>query len=174
MIEVHDLRHVEPDVAEVWLRQIAANLREQDIDEVKATSALSPTDALLASYQLSTHAYVIASGDEPIAAFGAAPHGLAGVGIVWMLGTDGIKREAVGIARRTRKYFDELNDAYFLLWNWIDARNSTSMRWLKWGGFELLEEHPEHGPEKRPFHTFARMNTNVHTESAERKSLEAV
>lgn len=163
MIEVQDLRHVEPDVAEAWLREIAGNLRQQDIEEVKASSALSATDALLASYRLSTHAYVILS-DGPIAAFGAAPHGLPGVGVVWMLGTDGIKRESYSIARKTRQYFDELNGAYFLLWNFIDARNTTSMRWLRWGGFQLLEEHPEHGPEGRPFYTFARMNAEPRQE----------
>ena len=173
MIEVQDLRHVEPDVAEAWLHEIAENLRDQDREEVRATSALSPEDALVASYRLSTHAYVIHSGG-PIAAFGAAPHGLPGVGVVWMLGTDGIKRESYSIARKTRQYFDELNEAYFLLWNWIDARNTTSMRWLKWGGFKLLEEHPEHGPEKRPFYTFARMNAHVHGESTGREALEAV
>lgn len=169
MIEVQDLRHVQPDVAEAWLQEIAGNLRQQDLDEVQATSELSPEDALMASYQLSSHAYVILS-DGPIAAFGAAPHGLPGVGVVWMLGTDGIKRESYSIARKTRQYFNELNESYFLLWNFIDARNTQSMRWLRWGGFELLEEHPEHGPEGRPFYTFARTNTNVHGEPERREA----
>lgn len=168
MIEVQDLRHVEPDVAEAWLREIAGNLRDSDRDEVKATSELSPEDALLISYQLSTHAYVILEAHppigrgNPIAAFGAAPQpDMPGVGVVWMLGTDGIKRQSYSIAKQTRQYFDELNASYFMLWNYIDARNTQSMRWLRWGGFELLEEHPEHGPERRPFYTFARMNTDV-------------
>lgn len=161
MIQVHDLRHVEPDVAQAWLLEIAENLRQGDRDEVQASSNLTPAEALLGSYSLSTHAYVILSTEgDPIAAFGAAPHA-AGIGIVWMLGTDGIEQEAFGIARRTRRYFDELNAAYFMLWNYIDARNATSMRWLRWGGFQLLEEHPEHGPERRPFYTFARINTDV-------------
>lgn len=162
MIKVYDLRNVPSEIAEVGLTQIGENLRQGDREEVQATSQLSPVDALIASYRISSHAYMIFSSDmEPIAAFGAAPHGLPGVGVVWMLGTDGIEREAFGIARRTRQYFNELNDAYFMLWNYIDARNETSLRWLKWGGFKLLEEHPEHGPERRKFYTFARMNTDV-------------
>lgn len=162
MIQVQDLRHVSPDMAEVWLDQIADNLRQGDLDEVRATSELPPRDALHLSYELSSHAYVIFSSQrEPIAAFGAGAFALPGVGVVWMLGTDGIRKEAFGIARRTRKYFDELNAAYFMLWNFIDARNETSLRWLKWGGFELLEEHPSHGPERRLFYTFARMNHHV-------------
>ena len=162
MIQVHDLRYVAPDVAETWLETIAANLRQSDVEEVKASSALPPRDALFASHALSTHAYVVHSQEGgPIAVFGAAPHPLPGVGIVWMLGTDGIRGEAYSIAKQTRPYLDELNAAYPILWNFIDARNSVSMRWLRWGGFKVLADHPNHGPQGRLFHTFARTNFDV-------------
>lgn len=161
MITVHDLRHVEPDVAEAWADQITRNLRRCDLDEIEAMSAVSPGDALRASLGLSTHAYGIVDGNgEAVAMFGAAPHPLPGVGIVWMLGTDAIQTEAVGIAKRTRRYFDELNAAYGILWNYIDARNEVSLRWLRWGGFELLGD-TRMGPEGLPFHIFARTNMNV-------------
>ena len=80
-----------------------------------------------------------------MALFGAPPPPLPGLGIVWMLGTDAIQTEAMGIARRTRRYFDELNAAYPILWNYIDARNAVSLRWLRWGGFKLLK-HVSFGP----------------------------
>lgn len=157
MITVHDLRHVDADVAEAWLSEISENLRQSDIDEVTAMGGVSPSEALKVSVALSTHAYVVMDKDgNPVAAFGAAPHPLPGVGIVWMLGTDGVRREAYSIAKQTRRYFEELQAAYFLLWNYIDARNTASMRWLKWGGFTLLKEHPNFGPEGRTFFTFAR------------------
>lgn len=162
MIQVHDLHHVSPDAVEAWADHIAANLRQQDHDEVRASSALAPREALVASLNLSSHAYCVESDTHgPVAMFGAAPHPFPGVGIVWMLGTEGIRREGYSIARQTRRYFDELNAAYWLLWNFIDGRNSVSMRWLRWGGFKLLAEHPDHGPEGRPFYTFARTNLNV-------------
>lgn len=162
MIQVHDLRLVPADQAGAWLDQIAANLRAQDMDEVRASSALPPREALFASVAVSSHAYVVEGRDgAPVAAFGAAPHALPGVGIVWMLGTDGIRRESYSIARATRRYFEELNQAYWMLWNYIDGRNSLSMRWLRWGGFELLAEHPNHGPEGRTFYTFARTAAHV-------------
>jgi len=157
MIQVHDLRHVPAGMAEAWADHIAAHMRQQDIDEVAASSALNPRDALLESLALSTHAYCVESDKlGAVAMFGAAPHPLPGVGIVWMLGTEGIRKEGIAIAKRTRRYFDELNAAYWMLWNFIDGRNAVSMRWLRWGGFELLAEHPRHGPEGRPFFTFAR------------------
>lgn len=162
MIQVHDLRRVQADTAWAWADHIAANMRQSDLDEVRASSALEPHEVLRESLGLSSHAYCVESDTlGPVALFGAAPHPLPGVGIVWMLGTDGVRTEAYSIARQTRRYFDELNEAYWMLWNYIDGRNDISMRWLKWGGFKLLEEHPNHGPEGRPFFTFARTTIDV-------------
>lgn len=159
MIQVNDLRHVEPDVAEAWADHISKNLRACDLDEIEAMGATTPGEALKVSLALSSHAFAVIGGDgQPCAMFGAAPHALPGVGIVWMLGTDGILGNSLGIARATRRYFDELNDAYFVLWNYIDARNTASLRWLRWGGFKLLKD-VSFGPHQ--FHIFARTNPNV-------------
>ena len=162
MIQVHDLRRVSPDTAGAWADYIGANMRQSDIDEVRASSAITSTEAMHFSLSLSTIAFCVESDTQgPCAMFGAAPGGLPGLGVVWMLGTEGIRKEGYSIAKQTRRYFDELNREYPVLWNYIDGRNSLSMRWLRWGGFELLAEHPEHGPEGRPFFTFARTNVNV-------------
>lgn len=157
MITFHDLRRVSPDTVEAWVDHIAANMRQSDLEEVAASCTLTPREALQHSVASSTHGYMIESSTlGPVAIFGAAPHVLEGVGSVWMLGTEGVVTEGLGIARATRPYLDELNRAYWMLWNFIDARNTVSMRWLRWGGFKLLAEHPTHGPEGRPFFTFAR------------------
>lgn len=156
MIQVHDLRHVEPDVVEAWTDHIAANLRQQDLDEIEAMGVGAPEETLKTSVQLSTHGYcVVDRGGDPCAIFGAAPHPLPGVGVVWMLGTDSVRTEAYSIARQTRRYFETLNDAYPVLWNYIDARNTVSLRWLRWGGFKLLSDVEIGG---HPFHIFARTN----------------
>lgn len=162
MIQVHDLRLVSPDRAEAWADHIGANMRQSDIEEVRASSALDPSEALKESLKLSSIAFCVESDTHgPCAMFGAAPGGLPGLGVVWMLGTEGIRAEGYSIAKETRRYFDELNAEYPALWNYIDGRNSLSMRWLRWGGFELLREHPDHGPEGRTFYTFARTNSDV-------------
>lgn len=154
MIQVHDLRHVDADAAEAWVDHLSKHLRRADLDEIEAMAGVTSGEALRASLALSTHAYcVLGRHGEPAAMFGAAPHPLPGVGVVWMLGTDAIRTEAVGIARRTRRYFDELNDPYPVLWNYIDGRNEVSLRWLRWGGFRLIGQAEFSG---HPFHIFAR------------------
>lgn len=140
MIEVRDLRLAEPATVGAWTQAIAENMREQDRAEVEAGSGLTPLAALQMSLALSSDAYCILDrGGEPIAMFGVAPHPLPGVGAVWMLGTDGVLREALSVARQTVFYFDKLQERYPLLWNYIDDRNTVSLRWLKWGGFKLLD-----------------------------------
>lgn len=155
-ISVHDLRKVDPGQAAAWMLSIADNMRPADVEEIRVTGSQLPIEALLRGYYEGTHGWVICDRNgEPIAMFGAAPSHIPGAAAVWMLGTPGILREAVSIARQTRPYLDELSEAYPYLWNYIDARNAVSMRWLQWGGFQLLKEH-RFGPEGHLFYSFAR------------------
>jgi hypothetical protein len=128
-----------------------------DLDEIEALSGNAPRQVLLESAGLSSHAYVILDRNQtPIAAFGAAPYPLPGVGVVWMLGTAGVDKEALAIGRATKATFEMLNEAYpMALWNYIDGRNKLSMRWLRWGGFKVLSTKPM-GPDGLTFHLFAR------------------
>jgi len=157
-ITVHDLRETPWETVGPWLDRIAANMRKQDVEEVRASSAIPIHDILPRSVSISSHGWVITSDKtgEPIAVFGAAPLALPRMGAAWMLGTDGIEDEALSIARHSRRYMDEMQADYDLLWNYIDARNEVSMRWLKWIGFRLVSLHPFHGRERRAFYTFAR------------------
>jgi hypothetical protein len=161
-ITIHDLRHTDTAVAEAWLEHIADNLRSSDLDEIAAMSGLPPREAVSTSVAVSSHAYVVTGRDnEAVAVFGAAPHQLPGVGIVWMVGTPGIDREALAIGRATKGAFQLLNDAYpFALWNLIDDRNHLSRRWLAWGGFKEIEKVTL-GDEQLPFTLFARTSLNV-------------
>lgn len=148
---------IEPATVVDALEFIAENLRTADRAEIRATSGLSPEDSLMASYHLSTSSYLILDRlSTPIGAMGAAPSLIEDVGIIWMLGTDGIEREALSIARQTVRYVEELHTDYPVLWNYIDARNELSMRWLDASGFSIADVLPSHGPEHRPFFQFVR------------------
>lgn len=141
-----------------WLVDLADDLRPADLDEIAATTAEDPATSLITSVMMSTHAWVILDGEDPICAFGAAPDGRPGLGVVWMMGSPRMDepRNALGILRQSRPYLDRLHAAYPTLWNNIDARNGRSMRWLEWLGFEVQEALPDYGLEGRLFYRFSR------------------
>lgn len=158
MIQVISLAEVSNAQAAEWLVDLAEDLRPSDLDEIAAGSGEDPAVALMSCALLSDHGWAILDGEDPIAAFGCAPSGTPGSAIVWMLGSPRMDepRNAVGILRQSRKYKDLMHDAYPTLFNYIDARNERSMRWLKWCGYELVELVPEFGVERRPFYLFSR------------------
>ena len=159
MILFHDLAQTSGEQTIDWLDHIAANLRDGDRDEMIATNSLptiGPPDALLlltTSVMLSQDAWIITVDDVPVSVFGCAPDG-----VVWMMGTPGMwePRPARVIAKATGKYVQRWHDEFGWpdLWNWVDARNVLSARWLKWSGFEIADVDPNHGRERRPFIKF--------------------
>lgn len=156
MIELRDLREAPAEQIAAWLGAIAGNLRPLDRLEIEATSDLDPTTALIASAMVSELAWVLLVGGEPVAVFGVAPSGCEGSGMVWLMGTPAMDDTPTALARFTRRGLRMMHRRFPCLWNYIDARNEPSMRWLLWSGFRLLEAHPEHGREGRLFFTFAR------------------
>ena len=157
-VTVHDLRETLWETAGPWLDHISANMRKSDVEEVHASSAIPVSEILPRSVSISTHGWVVTSDKtgNPILVMGAAPTALPRVGAAWLLGTDEIRSEALSVARHTKTYVDAMQEDYDLLWNYVDARNELSMRWLQWAGFRLVSFHPFHGREQRAFHTFAR------------------
>lgn len=155
MISVHDLHRVPSETMGAWARHVAENLRDQDAAEVEASSGSDPRSAVALSILMSARAWAVLDRDGvPVCLFGAAPHPLPGVGVAWLLGTDGLYTEALPIARGSKQYVEELHRQFPLLWNYVDERNTLSVRWLRWMGFKA------HGVKEtasgHPFRIFAR------------------
>lgn len=146
MIDVIDARDLDIQAQLKVTRYLAENLRQADKDEVEASSGMEPLEALRLSLGLSEKAYfVFDRADNPAAVFGVSPHAVPGIGVVWMLGTESVQEEALGIARRTRPYLEEISRGYIVLWNNVHAANTVSRRWLKWSGF--VEQGPALNPD---------------------------
>jgi len=140
------------------LEHIAQGLRPADLAEIRATSGdEDPFWVLFESWELSALSWLILDGTGlPIGIMGVAPSGHNGMGIAWMLGTEGVEREALSIARQTRRYLNEMHELFPALWANVDARNALSMKWLEWSGFQITDAHPAWGPEGRLFIEFTR------------------
>jgi hypothetical protein len=137
---------------------IAANLRAADLDEVRATVGdVEPFWAIFESWEASVASWLIVDGTGlPIGIFGVAPHVVPKVGLVWLLGTDGLVSAGLTVARQTKHFVAEMGALYPALSAHVDARNTLSTRWLSWAGFNVIDADPAFGPEKRLFYHFVR------------------
>lgn len=134
---------------------IAANMREADRKEVWAASHITPEKAMATSIKNSPYVFTIIHKDEPAAMFGGARMTLLGDGIPWLLGTDAILDAAIPFLRHSRQYVDFLLGRLGRLENYVDERNSVSIRWLTFCGFTLHDPAP-YGAEQLPFIRFTK------------------
>jgi hypothetical protein len=139
------LEHVEP---------MLSIIRQADIDELWAANRVSPAYALRRGIACSTLSWTGTVDDRPVCIFGVAPASLLGsVGVPWMIGTQEIDSHAKAFLRRNKAYVERMSELYNYLVNFVDARNTRAIGWLKWLGFTILEAQP-HGPDGLPFHRF--------------------
>lgn len=142
-----------------WL---APRLRGDDVREIRAASGQTPLEALTGAYHASSTCYAIEFHGELAALFGAAPTPDPTLGSVWLLGSDAVERNAIRFLRESRQWIDRLHESYPILFNYVDARNTLHLKWLKWIGCVFLDRIDGHGHEGRPFYEF------VHIRSQER------
>ena len=135
-------------------RALAPRMRAADAAEVWASGRLSPLEALERSLALSPMAWVGMVDGEPACIFGAASASLlGGEGVPWLLGSDLIERHQRAFLRRNREYVRQMQAAFPVLRNMVDARNEVSIRWLRWLGF-TIEPAVRWGAAGMPFHPF--------------------
>lgn len=138
------------------IAQMAPKLRQADKDEVWASGAYLPEDALRASYSASEPCFAAVADGEPHALFGVAPL-TDNVGAIWLLGTDAIDTNPITFLRWSRRFLPFLMEPYDMVCNLVHARNTVHIKWLRWLGFCFLRE-VSHGPEQQPFYEFARLS----------------
>lgn len=147
------------EVTSAAVEHVAANMRQADIDEFKASHGnISARAILLNSLAASPDPYVIAAPDgsgEPVALIGTIPPALLGkpTATPWMLGTGRITEFARNFVVGGRDYVLDMLERYGQLENHVDERNVVSANWLRAIGFTLEDPAP-YGVAKLPFHRF--------------------
>jgi hypothetical protein len=145
-----EIREVEEGDVAVLVR----NMREHDIQEVNAATHMGLRNAVQTSVIMSTYSKTGLVNDELVCMWGVCPISLlSGSGSPWMLGTDLITEKQRIFLRRSKPWLDDIRKDYRYLENFVDARNTMSIKWLKWLGFEMDEAEP-YGIHGEPFHKF--------------------
>ncbi len=70
-----------------------------------------------------------------------------------MLGTDDVPHHSMKFLRESKRIVGEMRERFKYLYNYVDARNTVSVHWLHWLGFDIYEAVP-YGAEQLPFHLF--------------------
>jgi hypothetical protein len=133
---------------------VAERMRAADRAEVWALGRHSPVQAVVRSIAVSAESWAFVADGVPLALFGVAPVvGHPGVGSPWLLGADGVERHVRPFLALGREFVARWLVAYPRLYNCVDARNRSSVRWLSALGFAFHPPIPV-GPGQQPFLPF--------------------
>jgi hypothetical protein len=135
------------------IAELAANLRQQDRDELDAAGHLEHEKTIRVSVEMSDWSRTAVVGEQVVCIFGVAPMGglLDPRGVPWMLGTDLVPQNRRALARLAPQYIRAMLQTYPRLLNTVHARNTLAVRWLQRAGFTLAPAHDVNG---EPFHLF--------------------
>ncbi len=138
---------------------LAPRLRPEDTEECLAASGVDPTVSLPAAVGLGP-SWVWTVAGSPECALGVIPvDGSPLTGAVWMLASPVILQHVRFMVRNLPSVIDLLHDYFPLLGNYVDARNTTHISFIKHCGFSLLRTVPNYGVEGRPFIEFVKLRT---------------
>lgn len=145
------------DTLEEAVGFVVENLRVGDLDEVRASIPGDPAEAVRTSVAVSERAWLMIDRTGlPVGLCGVAAAGVPGVGLPWMIGTEGLEDERLALARQTAGIVAEMHEGFPVLTNFVDARNDAAIDWLLWAGFHLIDADPRYGPEERLFLQFSK------------------
>ena len=134
--------------------QLFAHLRATDLAECQAYGRGDTAAGIEASVHRSALCWTGLIDGELAAILGCAPiNMLTGIGSPWMLGTPVLDAHQRVLVRETPEYIARMLKAFPHLVNFVHAKNTTSVRWLRRLGFSLSEPAP-FGPLGEPFHRF--------------------
>lgn len=137
------------DVAE-----ILPIVRQADIDEITEALGIPMERALREAITGSLNARKIVVNGLIVAVFGDATYSILGsVGVPWLISTVHVDRHARAFLKVCKPEVRGMLTRHSHLINYVDARNTAAIRWLKWLGFEFGPAVP-YGPHGFPFHPF--------------------
>jgi hypothetical protein len=117
-------------------RDLSPRLRQADLDELNAFSGEQPEIALNHARKMSVDCSTMIIDHEIAGMFGITANGC-----VWMVSTDALPRKAKTFMRASRGILNTWLLQHRMLWNVVDERNTTHIRWLKHMGFTFTGQH---------------------------------
>ncbi len=131
--------------------QLAAEIRPSDAAEILATGCTDVHATLADAVTRSVMCWSWFVDDKLACILGVAA--CEDVGAPWMIGTPVCEKHARILIKRPPEYIAKMLKAFPHLVNYVHAKNTTSVGWLKRLGFTIHEAAP-YGPMGEAFHKF--------------------
>lgn len=140
------------------IKFLAPNLRKADYEECLAATGREPYGVLAEGLDWGDQNYtMVAPTGIPVGLLGVGKSIIEDAGSIWLCATDDIVKYQMTFLRHSKQVLKELQQDYLALHNYVDARNSLHIKWLKWMGFTFINRFERFGVEQRPFYEFVRI-----------------
>lgn len=138
------------------VRYVAKHMRRGDRDEIWASNHILPKAALVEGVRISRWSRTGLVEGVPACIMGVSPRSiLSGIGTPWMLCTDQLERAQRPMLRLSHAMIDRMLAEFPTLINWVDNRNVTAIKWLRWLGFDVEDPVP-YGADQMLFCRFSK------------------
>lgn len=136
-------------------------IREEDRQELEASSGKRYEEIIDKTRDVTDFAVAGYYDGKLIAIFGVrSVTAVTKTGAIWMFGTKFLPKNQRVFLRHCKRCVEVMLENYPIVFNYVDARNTMIINWLKWIGFTFDSVGP-YGPNKIPFYKFYMKNKNV-------------
>jgi len=137
------------------VKELAQTMCLEDIEECWAARHYAPLEALEQAVKISSDATTGLIDGTVACIFGVAPVSLAGgKGSPWMMTAPILREHGRTFLRGNRIWMEDQKYKWLFLENYVDARHTLAIHWLKWMGFDMDKPAP-YGPDRMSFHRFS-------------------
>lgn len=141
--------------------ELAKHLRRDDINELRALNT-TPRRSLLRGFIYSDECFTAKFKGKIIGMFGYSGFLMpSDTATIWFLGSDEMTRHPVAFLRDGRKYIEKFSKKYSVLFNVVDKRNKTHIKWLKHVGMTFTNSVIVNGYEFLRFYKNRKEGNNV-------------
>jgi hypothetical protein len=124
------------------IKKLAKNLRPEDEREIiSKTGTTNVQKTLLKGFAMTDYCRSFFVDDEIAGIYGVvASLDDKNIGSPFLLCTPKIKKIKIKFLRECKNRVQEMSDKFPVLFNYIDSRNKLHLTWLKWCGFQIINE----------------------------------
>lgn len=122
---------------------LAQRLRASDVEEVEALNGLPAAQELHNSFDQSVECWTVLNHGVQVAMFGVSQPDSTpkNEGMIWMLAANiaDTDEAILALGKISRQWYRAIAHKHDRLFNYVDVKNTRTIRWLKWLGFRMVK-----------------------------------